>query len=71
MRKKSKKKVSDAELLEIIMSSTDQDNFEETMPTYLLEEWIREEGGNPEALWEKVEPFIQGLLAERAKRMGR
>ncbi len=36
-RAKPRKKVSDQELLEIILSSTDQDNFEDTMPTYLLE----------------------------------
>lgn len=71
MSKKPKKKVSDVELFELIMSSTDQDNFEETMPTYLLEEWIREAGGDPGALWARVGPLIEKMLAARAKRVAR
>jgi hypothetical protein len=64
-RAKPGKKLSDQELLELILSSTDQDNFEDAMPTYLLEEWIREQGGDPDALWARLAPWIQELLAAR------
>ena len=63
----SRRELSPEELIVDIMSTTDQDNFEETMPTYLLEEWIRDQGGDPEKLWAAVEPVIKGVLAARAK----
>ena len=65
--KKKPKKHSPGETLEILLSTTDQDNFEDTMPTHLLDEWVREQGGSPEALWARLEPFIKEMLAKRAK----
>jgi hypothetical protein len=60
--------VSDPEHLDILLSSLDQDNFQDSMPRALLEEFIREQGGDPEALWRRVGPWIDDLLAKRAKR---
>jgi hypothetical protein len=62
-------KASDGEHMEILLSSLDQDNFQDTMPRALLEEFIREQGGDPEALWRRVGPWIDDLLAKRAKRI--
>jgi hypothetical protein len=71
MKKQTKrpKLVSEADKMDVILSSLDQDNFHDTMPRGLLEEFIREQGGDPERLWARLEPWIKGLLAERAKRI--
>jgi hypothetical protein len=66
-RTKRPKSVSDADKMDIMLSSLDQDNFDDTMPRGLLEEFIREQGGDPEALWKRLAPWIEQLVAQRAK----
>jgi hypothetical protein len=68
-RAKRRGKVSAEETMNILLSSLDQDNFDDTMPRGLLEEFIREQGGDPEALWRRLDPWIEEQLAERAKRI--
>jgi hypothetical protein len=65
------KPVSEADKMDIMLSSLDQDNFDDAMPRSLLEEFIREQGGDPEALWKRIGPWIDERLAARAKRNAR
>jgi hypothetical protein len=65
---KPRRKPSPDETYNIVLASTDQDNFDDAMPRELLEDFIRDQGGDPEALWKVLGPFIEEKLMARAKR---